>query len=165
MTALPLHRTIPLAYGSLLLILALYKAREFWKLNGFSGSRLVLVLIRVQALYYFMCVSTAFSLSKLIAFNSALFCLLAKLLNDLAGSSLIVSALLSGLGSPTLLSVTGSRMFFNLKEAAEHGINVGTNWSSYSHSAIRFDEPGPQNSEGQCVSPHFPLNHCIERRT
>ena len=31
-------------------------------------------------------------------------------------------------------------MFFNLKEAAEHGVNVGTNWSSYSHSAIRFDE-------------------------
>ena len=32
-------------------------------------------------------------------------------------------------------------MFFNLKEAAEHGVNIGTNWSSYSHSAIRFDEP------------------------
>ena len=43
---------MPLAYGALLLALALYKAREFWKLNGFSGSRLVLVLIRDQALYY-----------------------------------------------------------------------------------------------------------------
>ena len=32
-------------------------------------------------------------------------------------------------------------MFFNLHEAAEHGVNIGTNWSSYSHSAIRFDEP------------------------
>lgn len=33
-------------------------------------------------------------------------------------------------------------MFFNLKEAGEHGVNAGTNWSSYSNStttAIRFD--------------------------
>ena len=52
------HRTVPLAYGALLLILALYKAREFWKLNGFSGSRLVRVLIRDQALYYAMYVLT-----------------------------------------------------------------------------------------------------------
>ena len=57
--------------------------------------------------------------------------------------SLLVTALLQGFGSPTLLCVFGSRMFYNLKEAAEHGVNVGTNWSSYSHSAIRFDEPQP----------------------
>ena len=49
---LPLHRTIPLAYGALLLVLALYKAREFWKLNRFSDSRLILVLIRDQVFYY-----------------------------------------------------------------------------------------------------------------
>ena len=54
--------------------------------------------------------------------------------------STLATSLLTGLGSPTLLCVAGSRMFFNLKEAAEHGVNVGTNWSSYSHSAIRFDE-------------------------
>ena len=54
-----------------------------------------------------------------------------------------MNAFLVGFGSPTLLSVAGSRMFFNLKEAAEHGVNIGTNWSSYSHSAIRFDEPQP----------------------
>ena len=34
------------------------------------------------------------------------------------------------LGSPTFLCILGSRMFFNLKEAAEHGVNVGTNWGS-----------------------------------
>ena len=54
--------------------------------------------------------------------------------------SFLVNALLKGFGSPTLLCAAGSRMFFNLKEAAEHGVNIGTNWSSYSHSAIRFDE-------------------------
>ena len=52
-----------------------------------------------------------------------------------------LNAVLAALGSPTLLSVLGSRMFFNLKEAGEHGVNVGTNWSSYSHSTIHFDEP------------------------
>lgn len=51
------------------------------------------------------------------------------------------AAVLSALGSPTLLCILGSRMFFNLKEAGEHGVNVGTNWSSHSHSAIRFDDP------------------------
>ena len=52
----------------------------------------------------------------------------------------VVGTLLSGFGSPTLLCVIGSRMFFNLKEAAEHGVNVGTNWSSYEHSTMRFNE-------------------------
>ena len=63
----------------------------------------------------------------------------------------VAGSLLEGLGSFTFLSIAGNRMFFNLKEAAEHGVNLGTNWSSYSHSAIQFDEPGPQNGEGQCV--------------
>ena len=34
-------------------------------------------------------------------------------------------------------------MFFNIKEAAEHGVNIGTNWASYlpsiSEEAIRFE--------------------------
>ena len=51
-----------------------------------------------------------------------------------------LKGVLISLGDPFLLSIIGSRMFFNLKEAAEHGVNVGTNWSSYSHSAIHFVE-------------------------
>ena len=31
-------------------------------------------------------------------------------------------------------------MFFNLKEASEHGVNVGTNWPSYTDSSIRFED-------------------------
>ena len=53
------------------------------------------------------------------------------------------SEIFEALGSPTTLCILGSRIFFNLKEAAEHGVNVGTNWASYSHSAIRFDESQP----------------------
>ena len=56
-------------------------------------------------------------------------------------STAVEDGVILTLASPTLLSILGSRMFFNLKEAAEHGVNVGTNWSSYSHSAIHFDEP------------------------
>ena len=41
-----------MAYGSLLLILALFKASEFWKLNGYTGSRLVIVVVKDQAFYY-----------------------------------------------------------------------------------------------------------------
>ena len=61
-------------------------------------------------------------------------------MEDKLDDSFVVSNLLTGFGSPTLLCVAGSHMFFNLKEAAEHGVNIGTNWSSYSHSAIHFDE-------------------------
>ena len=52
------------------------------------------------------------------------------------GGSIVVLTL----GSPALLCVIGSRMFFNLKEAAEHGVNVGTNWSSHTYSGIQFAE-------------------------
>ena len=64
-----------------------------------------------------------------------------QLLGDrFSSDSFIATVLLEGIGSPTLLCVAGSRIFINLKEAAEHGVNVGTNWSSYSYSAIQFDE-------------------------
>lgn len=49
----------------------------------------------------------------------------------------VPATMLNALCSPALLCALGSRIFFKLKEAAENGVNVGTNWSSYSHSAIR----------------------------
>ena len=60
-------------------------------------------------------------------------------LNDAVAINII-----STLGSPTLLCILGSRMFFNLKEAAEHGVNVGTNWSSHPHNTLgsmHFNKP------------------------
>ena len=51
-------RILPIAFGFLLLMLALFKAREFWKLNGYSGSRLVVVLIKDQAFYYLLYASS-----------------------------------------------------------------------------------------------------------
>ena len=59
-----------------------------------------------------------------------------------ATTSVEVSSVFDALGSPTLLCILGSRMLFNLKEAAEHGVNIGTNWTSYSTTlaAIGFEE-------------------------
>ena len=44
-----------MAFGTLLLVLALFKASEFWRLSGLSGSRLVVVVITDQAFYYSLC--------------------------------------------------------------------------------------------------------------
>ena len=46
------HRTIPFAFGVLLLGLALYKAIPLWKENGYHGSRLISILIKDQILYF-----------------------------------------------------------------------------------------------------------------
>ena len=62
-------------------------------------------------------------------------------------ASLITTNTLGFLANLTLLCILGSHIFFNLKEAAEHGVNVGTNWSSYSHSAIHFNEPGSVHAQ------------------
>ena len=56
----------------------------------------------------------------------------------------VPSAVFEALGSPIFLCVLGSRITFNLREAADHGINRGTNWSSYTHSTIQFAGPVPQ---------------------
>lgn len=54
---------------------------------------------------------------------------------------MVAASILQGVGNPTLLCILGSRMFFNLREAVEHGVNEGTNWSSHAMSGIEFKEP------------------------
>ena len=80
-------------------------------------------------------------------------CYIFQFLNDrfYEGSD-IISAIFQGIGSPTLLCILGSHMLFNLKEAAERGVNVGTNWSSYPHSDIRFESPGHQELHFEFVN-------------
>lgn len=63
--------------------------------------------------------------------------------------NMVIVNVIGTLGRPTLLSLLGSRVMFNLKEAAEHGVNVVTNWSSFSHSAIHFDEHMSGNEESE----------------
>ena len=75
---------------------------------------------------------------------SAILCAAFALYGNLVAGNVTSRAVVATLGSPTLLSSFGSRMFFNLKEAAEHGVNVGTNWASY-EPTMGFNEP---HSEG-----------------
>lgn len=70
-----------------------------------------------------------------------------SILTDKFGTTFVTTTVFEALGSPTLLCILGSRMFFNLKKAGEHGVNIGTNWSSYSHSAIRFDQPQDEGEQ------------------
>ena len=58
-------------------------------------------------------------------------------------SSVFVSDVLNALGNPALLTILGSRMLFNLKVAAELGVNGGTNVrvTSRGLSVIDFAEP------------------------
>ena len=49
----PKGRVIPLAFGVILMALALYKAAEYWRMSaGFKGFTLVKVLIYDQILYF-----------------------------------------------------------------------------------------------------------------
>ena len=64
------------------------------------------------------------------------------------GSTFFVITILGTFGNPLLLTILGSLMFFNLKEAAEHGVNKGTNWASHTASSMHFND-GSGNR--QCV--------------
>ena len=130
--------------GILLLSLAIFKATQFWKLNGFHGSRLIFVLVRDQVVYFVMYVAPPASAVCTDVSLSAISVVIFAIISDLSSlSNGVAVGILSTLASPSLLSILGSHLFFNImiKEAAEHGVNVGTNWSSHSHTTISFDEP------------------------
>lgn len=133
-----------MAYALLILAMTVYKAKEFWDMDGFHGSRLVFVLIRDQAMYFILCVrcpSHALIEYANIFFRMIFVAIFAILGDQINLTNMAAEHTLASLGNPTILSILGSRIFFNLREAAEHGVNVGTNWSSYSHSAIHFEGP------------------------
>ena len=55
------NRAIPLAYGVILLVLALYKAADYWETSaGFKGFKLVRVLIQDQIIYFLLWVVLLF---------------------------------------------------------------------------------------------------------
>ena len=77
---------------------------------------------------------------------SAISCSVISLVgNRFGGHNLYLPSILNALGSPTLQCILGSRLFFNLKEAGEHGVNVGTNWGSYTMTGIDFSDPNEKN--------------------
>ncbi|OCB90508.1 hypothetical protein A7U60_g2242 [Sanghuangporus baumii] len=113
---------IPITFGLILLILALYKAAEHWRASsGLRGLELVRVVIRDQFLYY----------------GFVIFCCVLKIVT-VAVENPIASVLLVAVGSPTLLCILGGQLLINLKEAGERGANGGTNYTPKSVSSMEF---------------------------
>lgn len=83
----------------------------------------------------------------------AILCSIFAIVSDMSSISEQFAAqnVINALGNPTLLCILGSRMFFNLREAGEAGVNEGTNVGSYrsTTSSIGFQEPN--DGEEQCV--------------
>ena len=49
------NRILPMSYSFMLMLLAVYKAAEYWKISGdFKGIPLVKVVIQDQVMYFFM---------------------------------------------------------------------------------------------------------------
>ncbi|KAL5501239.1 hypothetical protein ACEPAH_9626 [Sanghuangporus vaninii] len=118
--------SLPMSFGLILMGLILYKAAEYWKIStGFKGFELIKVLIRDQVVYF----------SALIVF-----CALNIAYNKLEdlGTSDLEQLILQEAGMPAYLSILGSRMLFNLKEAGKRGLNEGTNYWLKSLSNIEF---------------------------
>ncbi|THH05849.1 hypothetical protein EW145_g4504 [Phellinidium pouzarii] len=119
----PLSWAFPLAYGLILMGLALYKAAVFWKESaGLSGLILVKILIQDQAIYFIM----------------VIFCTVAQITSDITELSTFLSNLLEIIGSPTLLCILGSRLLIHMKEAGERGVNEGTSYMMQTMSDIAF---------------------------
>ncbi|PAV15217.1 hypothetical protein PNOK_0897800 [Pyrrhoderma noxium] len=122
--------------GFILFALALFQSAKQWKLMHFKGNDLKRVLIRDQIAYYFI----------------VLFCGLINIISyQVTGLSTSNGAyVISILGSPIFLSILGSRMFINLKEAGESNLKVGSGiparWNPNSTiSNLQFAAPhGPQ---------------------
>ncbi|KAL5500826.1 hypothetical protein ACEPAH_9213 [Sanghuangporus vaninii] len=121
---------LPLVYGTILMILALYKAAGYWKMSaGFEGFALVKVLIQDQILYFILAIGC--SVLNILQFK-------------LRFSNLFWANTLNALGSPSCLCVVGSRMLINLKEAGERGQNEGTSYRITSNEMSEIDFAAPQ---------------------
>jgi hypothetical protein len=69
------------------------------------------------------------------------------MMSNIYDEDVISANVLSTLGSQTFLCMLGTRMFFNLKEAAEHGVNEGTNYQSHTVTSMQFKQPGAVNDD------------------
>ncbi|OCB83890.1 hypothetical protein A7U60_g9096 [Sanghuangporus baumii] len=103
---------IPMVYNLVLMILAVYKAGEYWRMSaGLKGFQLVKVVIKDQIIYFILIVAC---------------CIVDILQFKIQVASLFWTGVLGSLGNPSFLCILGTRMLFNLKEAGELGVNEGT---------------------------------------
>ncbi|OCB87160.1 hypothetical protein A7U60_g5675 [Sanghuangporus baumii] len=124
---------IPMIYGVILMALALYKATEYWRISaGFKGFTLVKVLIQDQIIYFILVIASC-------ALNITNF--------NLQSSNVFISNVVNELGNPAYLSILGSRMLFNLKEAGERVVNMGTSFRVVSETLSDMDFAQPGNRQ------------------
>ncbi|KAI5117205.1 hypothetical protein M0805_005175 [Coniferiporia weirii] len=122
-----LYWAAPLAFELLLMILALYKAAEFWRETaGFDGFSLVNMLIQDQALYFVFVMICGIMNVALVwvaqhGFPSA--------------AIDIVEAVLT---STSVLCILGCRLLVHLHEAGERGDNEGTSYRIRTISSVKF---------------------------
>ena len=59
----------------------------------------------------------------------------------IGSKSTVLSNVIGALGSPTFLCILCSRLFYNIKEAADMGVNEGTNYRALTLSMPQFASP------------------------
>ncbi|KAJ8517596.1 hypothetical protein ONZ45_g5235 [Pleurotus djamor] len=125
---------IPLFFECLLLVMALYKASEFWNLSqGITGFNLVKVLVVDQAAY----------------FAVAIFCNVGMIISNTTSDPRVASKVILGIiGSPSILVVLGARLLVHLKEAGERGMNSGTSYKGTVMSDINFQAGAAPKAQG-----------------
>ncbi|EJC99466.1 uncharacterized protein FOMMEDRAFT_160521 [Fomitiporia mediterranea MF3/22] len=125
--------SVPMVYGFILMLLALYKAAEYWRMSaGLKGFKLVKILIRDQIIYFLLAVSC---------------CVLNIMEIKLVPTNDNLATLIQQAGNPAFLCILGSRLFFNMKEAGKLGVNEGTSYRMKSLSNIEFEQTQPAGSE------------------
>ena len=84
---------------------------------------------------------------------SVLVCSITEII-QFRSTSALEANVLQAIGNPSFLCILGSRLLFNLKEAAELGLNKGTNFrvDTWSVSGLRFTGHDNEGIVVHCVS-------------
>lgn len=124
--------------GFVLLVLALYKAIDHWKLSGIKKSSLINIMIEDQITYYIL----------------VLFCSAMNFANERVRSTelSVRNSIFSLIGNPGLLCLLGSRMFLNLKEVAEPCVVDESSNPNHSASAGTISNPRFAEASGSSFS-------------
>lgn len=128
-------------YELTLMTLAIRKAAKIWKENaGADGFDLVKILIRDQAVYFVAYVNDHnrrdlsdepnFRVIFVGIFQAASF----------ANLSVGLSIAFNYIGNPNLLSIPGSRLLLNMRQAGERSVNPGTSCRPATMSGMEFAE-------------------------
>ncbi|KAH8109389.1 hypothetical protein DFH11DRAFT_1515635 [Phellopilus nigrolimitatus] len=118
------RRAVLMVYAIILMVLALYKAAQYWRESaGFSQFNLLTVLIQDQAIYFIL----------------VIFCSIMGIVSyQVYTQSPLLANVLSVLVYPRLLCVLGSHLLIHLKEAGERRANGGTSYRMEATSSIDF---------------------------